>query len=247
MRAGEPQQAQSAPQQPPASKPADPSTPPSRNDKAATDKAASDENEPADASASGSDSKNRIFGLVPNYTTVEGRGIVPPITTAQSFKMAAMSSFDPFVYPLYAIIAGTAQARDNPESWAQDANGYAKRFGLAFADNTMSSLVTTGLLPSLLKQDPRYYQGRATGFLNRVGYAASRSVVTKSRSGHTQFNFSEIGGTFIVAGVANVYYPQDERTMSATLQRWAWQAMWDALANELKEFWPDMRNKLHRF
>jgi hypothetical protein len=159
--------------------------------------------------------------------------------------MAAMNSFDPFVYPLFGVIAGTAQAQDNPESWDQDWSGYAKRFGLAFADNTMCSLVTTGLLPSLLKQDPRYYQGRTTGFVKRVGYAASRSVVTKSRSGHSQFNLSEIGGTFVVAGVSNLYYPQDERTMTATLQRWAMQAMWDTLANELKEFWPDMRKMLH--
>jgi hypothetical protein len=159
--------------------------------------------------------------------------------------MAALDSFDPFVYPLFAFIAGTAQVQDDPKVWEQDWNGYAKRYGLAFADNTMCSLITTGLMPSLLKQDPRYYQGRATGFFPRVGYAASRSLVTKSRSGHSQFNLSEVGGTFVVAGVSNLYYPQEERNMSATLQRWAMQAMWDSVANELKEFWPDMRKALH--
>ena len=100
-------------------------------------------------------------------------------------------------------------------------------------------------MPSLLKQDPRYYQGRATGFFPRLAYAASRSVVTKSRTGHPQFNLSEIGGTFIVAGVSNAYYPPEERNRNATLERWGTQAMWDTVANELKEFWPDMRRMLH--
>ena len=109
----------------------------------------------------------------------------------------------------------------------------------------MCSLVTTGLLPSLLKQDPRYYQGHTTGFFRRVGYAASRSVVTKSRKGDPQFNLSEIGGTLIVANVSNLYYPSEERNVQDTLERWGTQAMWDTLANELKEFWPDIRQKLH--
>jgi hypothetical protein len=234
-----PQGAQSAP---PTTSTPSPSTAP---EPTATDKSAPDQDEPAVPSAdSASDSKNRIFGVVPNYTTVEGFGKVKPITTAQSFKMAALDAFDPFVYPLFAFIAGTAQAQHEPQSWEQDWSGYGKRYGLAFADNTTCSLITTGLMPSLLKQDPRYYQGRKTGFFPRLGYAASRSVVTKSRSGHSQFNLSEIGGTFVVAGMSNLYYPQDERNMTATLERWGTQAMWDTVANELKEFWPDIRKMM---
>ncbi len=207
---------------------------------------AADTPHPATDEAASADSKNRIFGLMPNYTTVEGFGKVEPITSAKSFKMAALDSFDPFVYPLFAFIAATAQVQNEPPSWGHDWEGYAKRYGLAFADNTMCSLITTGLMPSLLKQDPRYYQGRATGFFPRFAYAASRSVVTKSRSGQPQFNLSEIGGTLIVAGASNVYYPPEERTRNATLERWGTQAMWDTVANELKEFWPDIRRMMHR-
>jgi hypothetical protein len=207
---------------------------------------AADTPRPVPDEVASADSKNRIFGVMPNYTTVEGFGKVEPITSAKSFKMAALDSFDPFVYPLFAFIAATAQVQNEPASWGHDWEGYAKRYGLAFADNTMCSLITTGLMPSLLKQDPRYYQGRATGFFPRFAYAASRSVVTKSRSGQPQFNLSEIGGTLIVAGASNMYYPPEERTRSATLERWGTQAMWDTVANELKEFWPDIRRMMHR-
>jgi len=183
--------------------------------------------------------------VIPNYTSVEGTGEIKPITSKESFKMAALDSFDPMVYPLFGFIAGVSQIQNQPESFGQTWSGYGKRYGLAFADNTVCSLVTTGLMPSIFKQDPRYYQGRTTGFFNRLGYAASRSVVTKSRSGHPQFNISEVGGTLVVAGVGNLYYPLEERTAVATLERWGMQAMWDSFANELKEFWPDIRKVMH--
>jgi hypothetical protein len=159
--------------------------------------------------------------------------------------MAALDSFDPFVYPLFGFIAEVSQLQNKPASWGRGLHGYVRRYGAAFGDNTVCSLVTTGLMPSLLKQDPRYYQGRATGFVHRLAYSASRSVVTKSRTtGNPQFNLSEVGGTLIVANISNAYYPKEERNVTSTLIRWGTQAMWDTVANELKEFWPDIRKKL---
>jgi len=189
--------------------------------------------------------KNRIFGVIPNYTSVEGVTEIKPITSGASFKMAAMDSFDPMVWPLFGVIAGVSHLQNEPESYGSGWGAYGKRYGLAFADNTVCSLVTTGVMPSIFKQDPRYFQGHATGFFNRMAYAASRSVVTKGRNGHSQFNISEIGGTLVVANVGNLYYPEEERTAVATLERWGMQAMWDTVSNELKEFWPDIRRVMH--
>jgi hypothetical protein len=242
-RAQDPQQQQPPPTPPPVPAQPPPPTPAPTTSTPAQAKPA----DPATAAnpANAADDKNRIFGLLPNYTSVEGTTEVKPITSGQSFKMAALDSFDPMVYPLFGFIAGVAQLQNEPASWGGGWSGYAKRYGAAFTDNTVCSLVTTGLLPSILKQDPRYYQGHATGFFNRLASAASRSVVTKSRSGQPQFNLSEIGGTLIVANVGNLYYPVDERNVPDTLQRWGMQTMWDTVANELKEFWPDIRKVMH--
>jgi len=35
------------------------------------------------------------------------------------------------------------------------------------------------------------------------------------------------------------------RNVPDTLQRWGMQTMWDTVANELKEFWPDIRKVMH--
>jgi hypothetical protein len=80
---------------------------------------------------------------------------------------------------------------------------------------------------------------------HRVAYAASRSVVTRRRTtGSRRFNVSEIGGNLTAAALENAYYPSSSRSLTSTAGRWGMQVMWDTLANELKEFWPDIRRRL---
>ena len=43
---------------------------------------------------------------------------------------------------------------------------------------------------------------------------------------------------------SRAYDPSSGRTVSATLSRWGSQLLCDALANELKEFWPDVHQHL---
>ena len=44
--------------------------------------------------------------------------------------------------------------------------------------------------------------------------------------------------------MSNAYYPVSNRSISATLTRWGSQVLWDTVANELKEFWPDVKRML---
>jgi len=44
----------------------------------------------------------------------------------------------------------------------------------------------------VLHQDPRFFQLGKGGFWHRTGYAVSRIFVTRSDSGNSQFNTSEI-------------------------------------------------------
>jgi len=61
---------------------------------------------------------DRIFGVIPNYRTVEDptRGIVP-LTTKQKFRIAAGDSFDYYAYPIAALFAAVGQAQNSPQSW----------------------------------------------------------------------------------------------------------------------------------
>jgi hypothetical protein len=189
----------------------------------------------------------RIFGVLPNYATVEHQELaVPPITVKQRFRLGALDSFDVFVYPFVGFTAGLADLKKEEPSWQNGAAGYGKHYAAAFADNTIGNMMTTAVVPSLMRQDPRYFVRGEGGFWHRAAYAASRSLVTRGSTGAPQFNISEIGGNGIAAAVSNLYYPPGNRTTSDTMQRWGMQVMWDTLSNELKEFWPDIRHALHR-
>ena len=179
---------------------------------------------------------DRMFGVLPNYTTVEEGTRASRVTTRQTFQMAALGSFDPYVFPFVGVVAAIAHA---------PGQSYTQRYATSLADNATGNFLTTAVMPLVMRQDPRYFESGHGSIVRRVGYAASRSVVTRGRSGQSQFNLSEIGGNAIAAGVSNLYYPSAERTVTGTLTRWAMQVMWDGLSNEMKEFWPDIRRKLH--
>lgn len=187
---------------------------------------------------------NRIFGVLPNYTTVERDRQPPPITTKQRFQMATFDTFDPFVYPFVGFTAGLAFLEKQEPTWLH-ASGYFKHYGAAFTDNAVGNMLTTAVVPTIVRQDPRYFVLGEGGFWRRAGYAASRSVVTRGSAGNPQFNISEIGGNTAGAALSNLYYPSSNRSIGDTMQRAAMQVMWDTAANELKEFWPDIRRVMH--
>src|SRR5207237_3302320 len=117
---------------------------------------------------------------------------------------------------------------------------------VAFADNAIGNFMTTAVVPSLTGEDSRYYRRGEGGLFSRLAYAASRSVVTRTRSGGATFNIAEVAGTAAAAGLSTIYYSTADRTVGGTVSRWGTQIMWDTVANELKEFWPDIRARLHR-
>jgi hypothetical protein len=74
----------------------------------------------------------------------------------------------------------------------------------------------------------------------------SRIVVTRGDSGRSQFNYSEVLGSGAAASISTFsYYPKSDRTMSNVMSVWAEQLGIDTFVIVLREFWPDIRRKLH--
>ena len=192
-------------------------------------------------------SKDRLFYALPNFLTLENAGQVPPLSTKEKFKVVTKGSFDYVQIPWYAFLAGISQAEDSEEGYGQGAAGYGKRFGAYFADGTIENYMTGAILPSLLRQDPRYFQLGKGSFTYRTGYAISRIFVTRTDSGHQQFNFSEIVGSALSAGISTYsYHPHEDKTLPNTLSVWGTQVGYDTMTLVLKEFWPDIRRKIQK-
>lgn len=190
--------------------------------------------------------ETHILGIVPDYDTVrDSNGVIMPIGTRTKFWLATEDVFDPFSFLITGFYAGGSQLTNQYHEFGQGMKGYAKRYAGAFADNAVGNYFTEALFPVVFKQDPRYFRmGPTAGFWKRVGYSASRVMITRADSGATQFNFSEIVGNGAAASVAAFYYPPSSRHPEEVCEKWALNVGSDAGFNILKEFWPDMRHKL---
>jgi hypothetical protein len=154
--------------------------------------------------------KQRIFGVIPNFYVVYAPNAAP-LTSRQKFHLAWRSSIDPITFLISGGVAGFEQATNGFSGYGQGAQGYAKRYGANFADNFIGTMIGGAILPSLLKQDPRYfYKGTGTT-RSRILYAIANSVICKGDNGRWQANYSGILGSLAAGGISNIYYPASNR------------------------------------
>jgi hypothetical protein len=185
----------------------------------------------------------RIFGVLPNYRTANATAVYMPITVKQKFTIAAKDSFDYPLLGLAAVIAAWGQADNSHPEFGQGWAGYGRRVGTAYADQAIGNMMTEGIFPSMLHEDPRYFRRGYGGVWSRTWYAATRVFVTKTDAGGTRFNFSELLGNATGTAISNAYYP-DTRDVGDNVEKLASQIGIDAVSQVLKEFWPDIKHKL---
>ncbi|MGC1382429.1 MAG: hypothetical protein WA823_01530 [Candidatus Acidiferrales bacterium] len=189
-------------------------------------------------------SNDRLFYVLPNFLTLEESEQVPPLTAKQKFAVTARGIYDPAEFALTGIVALLGQASNSDPSYGQGMQGYAKRYATTYGDNVIENFMASAIFPSILHQDPRYFQLGHGGAKKRIWHAFTRAFVTRSDSGAHQFNFSEIGGALAAAGISTyTYHPQSDRGFSEVITVWGTQVGWDVGTYVLKEFWPDLRNK----
>jgi hypothetical protein len=187
----------------------------------------------------------RVFGVIPNNRTTENALPFTPISARRKMTIAYKDSFDWPVIPASAAFATLYQLEDQNPSFGQGMAGYAKRFATSYGDQMIGNMMTEGIMPSLMHEDPRYFRlGEGTKG-GRVKYALTRIFITRTDSGHRRFNFSEVGGNSIAVAVSNAWYP-DTRNVADNAEKLGIQLATDAFSNVLKEFWPDVKRYLQR-
>jgi hypothetical protein len=205
-------------------------------------------------------SNDRLFYTLPNFLTLQGAGQLPPMSAKDKFKVVALGTFDYVEYPWWGLLAAVDQANNSEPGYGQGWVGYAKRYGATAGDSIIENFMVGAVFSSVLHQDPRFYQSGRGGFFARSGYAMSRIVVTRSDSGHAQFNYSEVFGSATAAAISTYsYHPgstyistptnphlfvASNRTLSNTASVWATQVSLDTFTILVKEFWPDVHRKL---
>jgi hypothetical protein len=180
--------------------------------------------------------QQRLIGILPNFYV----SYVPdaqPMTPKQKFQLALRTTVDPVSFGFIGAVAGVQQWQDIHKGFGQGAEGYAKRYGAAYGTFFTSTMMSGAVLPSLFKQDPRYFYKGTGSTSSRFVYAVSRVLITKGDNGRAQPNYSGLLGSLASAGISNLYYPKEDRNgVSLTFQNLLIDQGFNVLDNILQEF-----------
>ncbi len=154
--------------------------------------------------------KQRVLGIVPNFY-VSYVWNAEPLTSRQKFRLAWRTSIDPTTFAVAGIIAGIQQWQNDFRGYGQGSKGYAKRFGAAYGNSFIGTMIGGAILPSMFHQDPRYFYKGTGSVRSRALYAISTAVICKGDNGHWQPNYSNVLGNLAAAGISNAYYPSSDR------------------------------------
>jgi len=177
----------------------------------------------------------RLLGAIPNFY-VSYLPNAAPMSTRQKYSMAWRFSIDPVNIIIAGLSAGVEQAEDTYPGYGQGMQGYGKRFGAALADNFTSNMLGGAVFPALLHQDPRFYY-RATGSVAaRARYAISTVFICRGDNGKWQPNYSFLAGDFASGAISNLYYPQQQRGWSTTIDTSLLNVAWGAVGALAEEF-----------
>jgi hypothetical protein len=136
--------------------------------------------------------------------------------------------------------AGWQQLRNSSPNYGTDAGAFGQRLGAATIRATSESLFRESLFAPLFHEDPRYYiMGKGHPFFKRIAYASTRSIITRTDSGHATPNYARLAGNAAASALTIPYYPAQNTTLSAVASTFGGSLGGSALIFVVDEFLVD--------
>jgi hypothetical protein len=130
------------------------------------------------------------------------------------------------------------QAADSPTGFGVGASGYPKRFATSLARTASGEFFGTFVLASALHEDPRFFPEHAPTFKGSIKYSLKRLFVTRNDAGASVVNVSGLLGPAMGEALANVYWPDRNRTVGDTLLRYGIDLAARSAGNMFRNYWP---------
>lgn len=172
-----------------------------------------------------------------------------PPSIAEKWYLFDTETDTPFTLGAGAFNAAVSQVTHSTPLYGRHPwpASFPERFGASVGDIVSQNFFGDFLLASALHEDTRYRRlGSSHRLWTRVGYAITRSIVTRSDSGDVEFNWADVAGTGMSAGLSDAYYPPGRRTVRASTTNWGASIAGSGLVNLMPEFWPDISRWMKR-
>jgi len=192
------------------------------------------------------------IGPVALYNLLEKKSIVfpdiasntEPLSTGRKFELFVDNSLSVHTLTWAAVGSSFGQLENSPTGRGQGWDGYTKRFGSSMARQASSNFFGTFVLASALHQDPRFYPEIKPGLGHAMKYSGERVFVTRNDDGRDVVNWSGLAGPLLAEGLANVYWPERNRSVGDTFLRYGLDLATRVGGNMLREYWPVFYGKI---
>jgi hypothetical protein len=100
----------------------------------------------------------RGLGIFPIVRAPRANDPYAPLSAKQKFRAFSLTTFDPSAIVVAAIGAGITQPGNSQPQCGEGSDAFGQRVGAIAAGYGSATFFTEDLLPTVLHQDPRYFQ-----------------------------------------------------------------------------------------
>ena len=128
-------------------------------------------------------------------TVYQGQ-IADPMTVYDKIVGGLKNSVSLFSMTGWLASAGYEQLTNGSPNYGADAGAFGQRLGIGAIHGITDGVFSNSLFAPIFHEDPRYYvMGPGHPFLKRLVYAASRSIISRTDSGHSVPNLLSLPET----------------------------------------------------
>lgn len=169
-----------------------------------------------------------------------------PLSARDKLELSVWEQLQPYAFSTEILAAGWEHLLDSNPKYGTDKAGFGERLGAAVIRQDSQALFADGIMPALLRQDPRYYRKGSGKIVNRILYSATRVIVIRTDAGNEAPNYSQLIGYAGASALTMAYYPAVSATWSDTTSGYIISLLASALGNQVHEFTPDLIHLVRR-
>ncbi|MGB9030406.1 MAG: hypothetical protein WCC27_09820 [Acidobacteriaceae bacterium] len=183
----------------------------------------------------------RILGFMPNFRTVSGGSQAHPAGWKYNFTVATHQAFDYSSFIFLGLTSLTAEGFNEHPALGKGFEGMGQYTWRGFLDKTDNTYLSAGLLPTLLREDTRYYAlGAGHSIYIRPLYVISQEAVARTYGGRKTPNIAGLLGKAGTQYISRFYYPPSVGTVGALAEKFGYSVMRDVAFSSVREFYPDI-------